>query len=253
MVLSIEAALGILPSEFPPSFLISTGNGIHAWWLFREPLIFANGNGRREAGTLVHRWQTLLRLSAASRGWAFDRLADLARVLRIPGTTNCKDLANPKPVEICHQTDRRYNPSELEKYLDDERIPGAAEDDRAAQLWQAHFADTPLTIDPSATVPEDLLANSMASDSRFEATWRRRRDDLKDQSQSGYDLALANFGAGAGLSEQQMVDLIVHHRRIHGQRPRTRLDYYQRTIARALNQTDGVPAIVLKQGPTPPP
>ncbi|HYP14126.1 MAG TPA: hypothetical protein VEQ63_09395, partial [Bryobacteraceae bacterium] len=80
-------------------------------------------------------------------------------------------------------------------------------------------------------------------DKRFEKTWLRQREDLKDQSQSGYDMALAGFGAGIGLSEQQMVDLMIHHRRIHSQRPRTRLDYIQRTIAKAYKQADGTGSI----------
>ena len=29
---------------------------------------------------------------------------------------NCKDPANPKPVEIYSQTDRRYNPSDLAEF-----------------------------------------------------------------------------------------------------------------------------------------
>jgi hypothetical protein len=78
----------------------------------------------------------------------------------------------------------------------------------------------------------------MAADPRFQRTWRRQRDDLKDQSQSGYDLALANFGSEAGLSEQQIVDLMIHHRRIHNQRQRTRSDYFQRTIAKACKRAD---------------
>ena len=58
----------------------------------------------------------------------------------------------------------------------------------------------------------------------------------EDQSQSGYDLALANFGVDAGLKPQQIVDLIVHHRRIHAQKARTRLDYYMRTISAAMDR-----------------
>jgi hypothetical protein len=77
------------------------------------------------------------------------------------------------------------------------------------------------------------------TDPRFKKTWLHQREDLKDQSQSGYDLALANFGFEVGLSEQQVVDLMIHHRRIHSQRPRTRLDYFQRTIAKAFKGTDG--------------
>jgi hypothetical protein len=235
---TVEEALQILPDQMAPTFVIRTGNGAHAWWLFREPLIFESDEERRKAGNLAQRWQSLLRVNAAARGWAFDRLADLARVLRVPGTRNCKDPANPKPVEIHQHADRRYNPSEIEEYLEDHAIPDAEEQQRTAQAWKENFSDKPLAIDPSAAVPEDLLTRYMATGSRFKMTWLRQRDDLKDQSQSGYDLALANFGSEAGLSEQQIVDLMIHHRRIHSQRPRTRLDYFQRTIAKAFKRTE---------------
>jgi hypothetical protein len=106
---------------------IGTGNGAHAWWLFKEPLVFDSGEERNAAADLVARWQTLLRLNAASRGWAFDRLSDLARVLRIPGTLNNKDPQNPKPVSIYSNAGRRYNPSDFAEFLDDAAIPSPAE------------------------------------------------------------------------------------------------------------------------------
>jgi hypothetical protein len=236
---TVEDALGILPKQLPPTFLIRTGNGIHAWWLFREPLIFETDEERGDAASFAKRWQSLFRLSAASRGWAFDCLSDLARLLRIPGTQNCKDPQNPKLVEIHSQSDRRYNPSELVEFLDDHGIPDPDEQERVSQTWNEKFANKPLSIDPSAIAPEDLLNRHMGADPRFRSTWLRERKDLKDDSQSGYDLALANFGFEVGFSEQQIVDLIIHHRRIHGQRPRTRIDYFQRTIAKAFESKNG--------------
>jgi hypothetical protein len=241
---TIEEAIKILPEQLPPTFVIRTGNGAHAWWLFREPLIFASDEERRDAGNLALRWQSLLRLNAAGHGWSFDRLADLARVLRVPGTQNCKNPSSPKPVEIFTQTDRRYNPSDLAEYLEDQEIPDAETQERAAQAWKAKFADKPLAVDPSATVSDELLGRYMDSDPRFKKTWLRQREDLKDQSQSGYDLALANFGFENGLSEEQVVELIIHHRRIHSQRPRTRLDYFQRTIAKAFRRNEDIAAPV---------
>jgi hypothetical protein len=240
---TIEDAMKILPEQFPPTFVVRTGNGAHAWWLFREPLIFESDEERHEAANLALRWQSFLRLNATTHGWAFDRLADLARVLRVAGTQNCKDPANPKPVEIYLQTDRRYNPSDLAEYLEDQGIPDSEAREKAAQTWKENFADKPLVIDPSATVPEDLVSRYMTTDPRFKRTWLRQRDDLKDQTQSGYDLALANFGFEASLSEQQIVDLMIHHRRIHSQRPRTRSEYFQRTIAKAFKRTAGVGSI----------
>jgi hypothetical protein len=239
---TIEDALKILPEQFPPTFVVRTGNGAHAWWLFREPLIFASDEERRDTGNLALRWQSLLRLNAAAHGWSFDRLADLARVLRVPGTQNCKNPASPKPVEIYRQTDRRYNLSDLAEYLDDQEIPDDETQDRAAQAWKAKSSDKPWAVDPSATVSDEVLGRYMETDPRFKKTWLRQRDDLKDQSQSGYDLALANFGFENGLSEEQVVELIIHHRRIHSQRPRTRLDYFQRTIAKAFRRNEDVAA-----------
>jgi hypothetical protein len=235
---TVADAMKILPDEFPPTFVVRTGNGAHAWWLFREPLIFESDENRRNAGALALRWQSLLRLNAAAQGWAFDRLADLARVLRVPGTKNCKDPANPKPVEIQSQTDRRYNPSDLAEFLEAHGVPDAEEQERVTQAWKAKVADKPLTINPNATVPDDLLNRHMAVDPRFKKTWLLQREDLKDQSPSGYDLALANFGLEAGLSDQQVIDLMIHHRRIHGKPQRTRLDYFQRTIAKASKRSE---------------
>lgn len=235
---TVEDAMTILPDEFPPTFVVRTGNGAHAWWLFREPLIFVSDEDRRNAGALALRWQSLLRLNAAAHGWAFDRLADLARVLRVPGTKNCKDSANPKPVAIQSQTDRRYNPSDFVEFLEAHGVPNAEEQERVTQGWKEKVADKPLSVNPNATVPEDLLNRHLAADPRFKKTWLRQREDLKDQSQSGYDMALANFGIETGLSDQQVIDLMIHHRRIHGRQQRTRLDYFQRTISKASKRNE---------------
>ena len=138
--------------------------------------------------------------------------------------------------------DRRYNLSDFQEYLDDTAIPDPEAQEKAAREWAERFADKPLVINTDARIPQEMLDGWMAADMRFKNTWLRQRHDLKDQSQSGYDLALANFGTEAGLTEQQIVDLIIHHRRQYGQKPRTRLDYFQRTIAKASRQSPGADA-----------
>jgi hypothetical protein len=170
---SIEEALDILPPEFPPSFLISTGNGLHAWWLFREPLIFENGEERQEAAALVNRWQTLLRLNSAAHGWAFDRLADLARVLRVPGTCNCKDPQNRKPVSVRTHSDHRYNPSDFTEFLDDNGVPDEVEQERTAKAWTSEVAAHGLSANPNAAIPDELLNRYMEANPRFKSTWLR--------------------------------------------------------------------------------
>jgi hypothetical protein len=236
---SIEEALTVIPKGMPPTMVIATGNGAHAWWLFKEPIVFETSEERGAAARLAARWNTLLRLNAAARGWAFDRLSDLARVLRIPGTINHKDRERPKQVVVHTASDRRYTLSDFEQLLDEAAVPDPEAHSRAAREWTEQFQDSPLVINLSAQVPQELLNGWMAQDLRFRNTWFRQRHDLKDQSQSGYDLALADFGTEAGLTPQQIVDLIIHHRALHRQKQRTRQDYFERTLARAAEHCDG--------------
>ena len=251
---TISDALSVIPASMPPTVVIATGNGAHAWWLFKEPYLFDGDDDRQAIASLVARWNTLLCLNASSRGWAYDRLSDLARILRIPGTQNLKDRANPKDVVLHSFTDRRYNLSDFTQYLDDAAIPDSQAQEKAAKEWAERFADTPLVINADAHIPQEMLDGWMATDMRFKNTWLRQRHDLKDQSQSGYDLALANFGTEAGLTDQQIVDLIIHHRRQYAQKPRTRLDYFQRAIAKASRRSPGLNApAVLAGAPTPGP
>jgi hypothetical protein len=250
---TIAEAISIIPECMPPTVVIATGNGAHAWWLFKEPYVFDDGEDRKDTARLVSRWQTLLRLRASQRGWAFDRLSDLARVLRIPGTANLKDPNNPKAVTLHSATDRRYNLSDFQNYLDDAAVPDPEAEEKATREWAEQFADKSLVINIDARIPQEMLDGWLAKDLRFKNTWLRQRHDLKDQSQSGYDMALAAFGAQASLTEQQIVDLIVHHRSLYARSQRTRLDYFQRTIAKAFRPSLGpdAPMVLLGASPFP--
>lgn len=234
---TLEDALSIIPADMAPTITVSTGHGAHAWWLLKEPFVFENGADRDRAAEAVFRWQTKLRFEAANRGWAFDRLADLPRVLRIPGTFNYKLPDDPRPVSVWKESDRRYNLSDFEEYLDALAIPGRDAEQRS--LWSV--AESPrersLVVDLNARIPEELIRQWAQTDLRFRNTWFRQRHDLKDQSQSGYDLALAVFGFDAGLSAQRIVDLIIHHRALHNQKQRTRADYFERTLTRASDRS----------------
>jgi hypothetical protein len=236
---SVPDALKILPTGMPPSILVLTGNGVHAWWLLKEPLIFDTEEERKATARLLTRWHLLLKRNAAARSWAYDKLSDLARILRIPGTRNFKDPANPKDVTVLSTTECRYNLSDFEEFLDQSGVIDIAAEQGTATNWAEQFANKPLIIDLSKRIPQDRLDAWMKIDMRFRNTWLRQRHDLKDQSQSGYDLALACFGVDAGLPEQQIVNLIVHHRSLYSRTHRTRVDYFQRTIAKAMRQTGG--------------
>jgi P4 family phage/plasmid primase-like protien len=116
-----EDALALIAETLPlePTVIIDSGHGLYAWWLFEEPWYFENDQDREEAAGLVYRLQRTFQEKATTHGWDVDGTADLARVLRIPGTFNRK-LA-PVPVRFHTINEhRRYQPSDFDQYLIDE-------------------------------------------------------------------------------------------------------------------------------------
>jgi hypothetical protein len=151
---TVEQALSILPPTMPPTIIVATGNGLHCWWLLKEPGLFDSDEARKEVARLATRWHTMLQLAAASHGWVYERLSDLARVLRVPSTTNFKDPSRPKRVELYSHTGRRYNLSDFAELLDDAAIADPESEEQTAREWAERFANKPLVIDVNARIPD---------------------------------------------------------------------------------------------------
>lgn len=101
-----------------PSLVVDSGHGLYAFWLFHELWVFESDAERQEAQVLVQRVQMLVRQRAKARGWFFEPTADLARVLRLPGTVNRKS----EPIEVrytVHPSHRRYAVEDFEDVLPD--------------------------------------------------------------------------------------------------------------------------------------
>lgn len=116
---TIEEALSILPEFLQPSIVVWSGNGLHAYWLFKEAWLFDTQDENLRASNLMIRLQAYIKGLAQERGWKFDSTADLSRVLRVPGTLNHK-LGQKQPVYITNfSPEIRYDPSELEDLIPD--------------------------------------------------------------------------------------------------------------------------------------
>jgi len=104
-----DARVRLARFALPPSIIVLSGGGLHVYWLLREPLDLAND---------VTTAYSLLRRLAHALG-ADLAAAEPARVLRVPGTFNCKpDYATPRAVEVeILEPERRYNPSEFHEVL----------------------------------------------------------------------------------------------------------------------------------------
>ena len=115
-----DAAALALVRELPlvPTVLVHSGHGLQAWWCFRELWMLDSDMERQAAAELARQWQATLQGIAARHGWRLDATADLARVLRLPGTVNWKLPDKPAPVRLLSLSDgTRYNPADFEPFL----------------------------------------------------------------------------------------------------------------------------------------
>lgn len=121
---------GRVPS---PSYVVSSGGGVHAYWLLEETV--------RDIG---HLEDCCYGLASAVGG---DHCHNADRILRVPGTYNFKDPSNPRKVEVITATDMRY--------------PLAAFD-RFAAVGRAHRLATPDLEELNPTpVPPELLRDRL--------------------------------------------------------------------------------------------
>jgi hypothetical protein len=93
-------------------------------------------------------------------------------------------------------------------------------------------------IDPEAQPPGVKHGALLMNDTRYRGSWEHTRTDLGDQSLSSYDMSLATIAAYAEWTDQEIVNLLISHRREHGNPEKAlRSDYLSRTLDRARQAT----------------
>lgn len=165
----------------PPSIIVSSGRGFHAYWLLARRYIIENKKG------LLHVKGYIKGLALVLGG---DKAFDLSRVLRLPGTKNLKDPQHPLPVRVLEiKPTRKYG---LEDF----------------QAFWVKVEDTPHTpkIDPE-DIP-DRFWRILQEDQKLKDTWQGRRDDLEDNTRSGYDMALASLAMGYGFTDGEIANIL---------------------------------------------
>ena len=92
---TIEQAKTFLP--FEPSILVDSGGGLHSYILLNEPIKFSTDAERKSAKERNQNYIEMIRENA--KGYTgVDGVADLARVLRLPGTYNFKNGVENAPL-----------------------------------------------------------------------------------------------------------------------------------------------------------
>jgi hypothetical protein len=222
-----RAAAGRFLTQLPirPTVTIFTGGGYHAWWCFKEALLFDTAADRARAERLVWRWQGLLRRYLGD--YALDPTHDLARVLRPPATRNSK-YGNLVILEDAGGP--RVDPSELEDLCVE--VPDVGRPIRSGT------SSLDSALDPNAEPPFGRFATLCRTSLLFAKLWHRELAP-RDSSQSGYDFRLATLAAAAGWTDSEIVGLLIAHRRAGGGRPKLRVAYYTDTITKAREAAAG--------------
>ena len=235
----IDAALKLVEDiPTPPTITVETGGGIHCYWCLHEPWMFEDAAERVQAQALCKRWHHLVLGAAKSHGWTIDNVSDLERIMRVPGTFNVKDPKNPKAVRILSVNARaRYSLEDFDSFLKEDETTVVSVERAPAISVPSSAPDEELVLNFNAEPPMLKLEVLFAKSRRAKETWEHKRKDLKDQSGSSYDMAMANFCVRAGFTMQKTTNTLIAMRRKHNDPnlPRKlRDDYYRNTYNKAL-------------------
>ena len=110
---TIDEAVELIRSfTLPPSIVVKSGTGCHAYWLLQEDVVITNPDEREAAKKLVANFhQGVNEFFAPTE---FDHTQDIARVMRVPGFVNLKDPNAGLSVEILvMDTSVRYSLEEI--------------------------------------------------------------------------------------------------------------------------------------------
>jgi putative DNA primase/helicase len=107
-----EAVELIQSFTLPPSIVVKSGTGLHAYWLLHKDVLITNQEERDQAKKLVANFhQGVNEFFAPTE---FDHTQDIARVMRAPGFVNLKNPSAQLPVEILSMdTSVRYSLEEI--------------------------------------------------------------------------------------------------------------------------------------------
>ncbi len=219
---SREAAIELAGAIAPPTLLVDSGYGLHAWHLFEGgPWRFESDQARTHAANMAWQWYALHRRYCQLWGWALGGTHDLARLLRLPGTTNGK-LDPAVPVRCVSSDGPRHSRRDLSRACAVAGLPTVAPE---AEALDVDFGDLPPWV-------ADVLARYRG----ISAAFHHRPPNAK-WSTSEWDLALASRSVPEGLANDQIGTLILAHRRAHGadesKLRRNGGKYLSDTIARA--------------------
>jgi len=223
-----EAAMTLITGmPLKASAILHSGHGFQAYWLLDEFYEIKTPKDRAVISNTIQGWQRKIQNLALENGWEVDSTFDLARIYRVNNTFNFKD--DPKPVILLSANPASvYSIEDFQPHLEEEvkRIKEKVATKETKTVGK-------FKLEPDADVPKVKFEALMENNLQFKKTWLHKRKDLRDTSMSSYDLSIATIAAMHGWKDQELVNLIISHRRLYGADLKLREDYYSNTIAKA--------------------
>lgn len=141
-----------------PSILIHTGGGVHAWWLYADPVLLSGPEARAAEEMVAKAWSRRLAGVFQRHGYKLDSTFALNHPFKAPGTLNHK-TPDPKPVAWLDRGEivARFERAELRTLVAEglktaaRGIPGAGAGTMAAQ-----FADEARRQAKAKAKPDEL-------------------------------------------------------------------------------------------------
>lgn len=113
-----DAALTILDGLPEPTVIVDSSGGLQPWWLLDRP---ATVDDHDDLQRLVAAWGEMMVERGADLGWHVDKVGDLSRILRPPGTVNHKWTRRGEPARkvtiLDNPAGTRYRLDQLTAHL----------------------------------------------------------------------------------------------------------------------------------------
>jgi hypothetical protein len=227
---TIEQANEIAHSILEPTYVIQSGHGLHAYYLTNEHVKITPEN--------FDYWTMLIKTWQQEHGKKFpqyklDSTYDLSRILRCPGSLNCKDPENIIECKIIeYNKNAYYEPEEIEDAIQfslnsatklyemqqpkEQSIPATQIatnikynrrlTDAECKQW---MVDNELILAEDRKLDQNVFESFSSNEPEFFEEYCNRTDR---KSASEYQFRIANLAIKNGLSDQQTLDVMVQHR-----------------------------------------
>ena len=197
----------------PCSIAVATGGGYHCYWLLKEP------HDVSDAQTIEGYNKGIANLLNGDSVW------DLAHVMRVPYTFNHPDKRKREQGrEKAYVKLQKFEPERRYTLLDFEPF--------FITPPEVHHVEIDIL---KADLPEKFN-KLLQSNEKLRTTWEGKREDLKDQSRSGYDMSMACKLAKMSFSADEIAAVLLQMP--SGKNTEATIPYLEVTIGKALALTE---------------